>query len=171
MSLFRRLAAALFAAAREGDSSARADLLAAFVPQIHAFVRLRMGRDLRRREESMDLVQTVCADFVKRAEGFELRTEPAFRAWLFQSALNKIREHGRFHGRERRDPGREREALADFLVHGDAGEGRLGLVKDLGRRGRHARQQTGYERIFEDFQPRGGREASRIRTRWNKSTA
>ena len=101
----------LFDAARDGDTEARADLLAAYVPQIHAFVRLRMGRDLRRREESMDLVQTVCADFVRRAEGFELRTEPAFRAWLFQSALNKIREHARFHGRERRDPDRELELL------------------------------------------------------------
>ena len=27
-------------------------------------------------------------------------------------------------------------------------------------------QQTGYERIFEDFQPRG--DGSRLRTRWNK---
>ena len=30
-------------------------------------------------------------------------------------------------------------------------------------------QQTGYERIFEDFQPRG--EGSRLRTRWNKKIA
>ena len=30
-------------------------------------------------------------------------------------------------------------------------------------------QQTGYERIFEDFQPRG--EGSRLRTRWNKGKA
>ena len=49
----------LFDAARDGDTDARADLLAAYLPQLHAFVRLRMGSALRRREESMDLVQTV----------------------------------------------------------------------------------------------------------------
>ena len=32
-------------------------------------------------------------------------------------------------------------------------------------------QETGYERIFEDFQPRAGGEMSRIRTRWNKDDA
>ena len=36
--------------------------------------------------------------------------------------------------------GREREALRDLLADGDAGEGRLGLVEDLGWRGRDARQ-------------------------------
>ena len=71
----------------------------------------------------MDLVQTVCADFVRRADGFELRSEPAFRAWLFQAALNKIRTRARFQGRDRRDPDRERplaggdeeRATADLL--------------------------------------------------------
>lgn len=110
----------LFAAAQEGDTAARADLLAAYVPQIHAFIRLRMGRKLRRREESMDLVQTVCADFVKRAEGFELRSEQEFRGWLFQSALNKIREHGRFHDRQRRDPDRERGEADDHHAGADS---------------------------------------------------
>ena len=40
-------------------------------------------------------------------EGFEYRSDPEFRAWLFKAALHKVKEKQRYHGRQRRDVRRE----------------------------------------------------------------
>jgi RNA polymerase sigma-70 factor (ECF subfamily) len=99
--------AELYERARGGDAAALELLLERYLPQLHAFVRIRLDAVVRARESSMDVVQSVCRDLLGAREGFEFRGEDRFRAWLFTSALRKILEKQRFHRVEKRDPARE----------------------------------------------------------------
>ncbi len=93
--------------ASRGDDDALSNMLVEYLPRIRAFIRLRMNADLRARECSADLVQSICVDLLRGQEGFEYRDEPQLRSWLFSAALNKVREKQRFHGRDRRNHRRE----------------------------------------------------------------
>ncbi len=104
----------LFDAARAGDRGAVERLIERYQPRLHAYVRLRLGDRVRAREASMDVVQSVCRELLAAAPAFEFRGEERFRDWLFTSALNKIRDKQRFHGREKRDVGREAEIDDDL---------------------------------------------------------
>lgn len=106
----------LFAAARAGDRSAIDRLIAGYQPRLLAFVRLRLDDRVRAREATMDVVQSVCRELLEASPRFEFRGEEGFRDWLFTAALNKLRDKQRFHGRDKRDRARERDAddgLAD----------------------------------------------------------
>lgn len=107
---------ALFDAARAGDPAAIDRLIEHHLPRLHAYVRLRLGAEVRAREASMDVVQSVCRELLAAAPGFEFRGEERFRDWLFTSALNKIRDKQRFHGRDKRDAARERPVDDGELV-------------------------------------------------------
>ena len=93
--------------ATAGDAHSLAALLERYLPRLRAFVRLRVDVAVRARESASDLVQTVCREVLQNAAQFEYQGEDRFRAWLFQTALNKIRDRGRYHYAERRDPGAE----------------------------------------------------------------
>jgi len=107
---------ALFDAARAGDPAAIDRLIEHHLPRLHAYVRLRLGAEVRAREASMDVVQSVCRELLAAAPKFEFRGEERFRDWLFTSALNKIRDKQRFHGRDKRDAGREQPVADGELV-------------------------------------------------------
>jgi RNA polymerase sigma-70 factor (ECF subfamily) len=102
-----------------------ADLLRAHLPRLQRFVRLRLGALLRRREDTLDIVQSTVREVLEEQQ-FEWRGEAGFRAWLFQVALNKIRQKGRFHGADKRAVEREdavgssgahqREAVGDLAT-------------------------------------------------------
>lgn len=92
---------------RAGDLVAREALLSEHLPALRGFVRLRLGRALRSKEESVDLVQSICGDLLEDLRSFEPRGAGSFRRWLLQRAENKLRARGRFWARERRAPGRE----------------------------------------------------------------
>jgi RNA polymerase sigma-70 factor, ECF subfamily len=100
-----------------GESRALDELLAAYLPRIRAFIRLRMDAAVRARECTADLVQSVCVDLLAKQEGFVYRSDPEFRAWLFHAALHKVNEKQRYHGRQRRDI--RREVAADVHASGD----------------------------------------------------
>jgi len=107
----------LFEQARNGDGKALERLVARYLPQLHAFVRIRLGGSLRARESSMDIVQSACRELLADPSRDEFRGEARFRAWLFTTALNKLREKHRFHGRDKRDAKRERDDVdADGLL-------------------------------------------------------
>lgn len=103
----------LFDRASAGDDGALEELLARHLPQLHAFVRVRLGGAVRVRESSMDVVQSVCRELLAAPGAFAFQGEGRFRAWLFTAALNKIRDKQRFHGRDRRALGREQELVED----------------------------------------------------------
>ncbi len=65
-----------------------------------------MTARLRRFEQSSDLVQSVCREALED-RGFEFRSAPEFRAWLWVTALNKLRDRLRYAGAAKRDAARE----------------------------------------------------------------
>lgn len=96
-----------YAASLAGDPAALPRLLAAYLPNLRAFVRARIDQSFRQRESCSDIVQSLCVDLLGKQPEVAPRTEAEFRGWLFTAALNKVREHYRFHHRERRDLARE----------------------------------------------------------------
>ncbi len=89
-----------------GDRAALDELLARNLPLLHAFIRLRAGPKVRAFESCSDLVQSVCRELVEDLPGLSFPNDASLRAWLFQTALNKVRSRGRHLGRQRRDPDR-----------------------------------------------------------------
>ena len=104
------------AGASRGDAPAIEALLQRHLPKLRAFVRLRMGRDLRAKESASDLVQSTCREVLEHAGRFRHGDEAGFRHWLFTEALRKIHNRVAFYRAAKRDVGRE--VAADL----DAGE-------------------------------------------------
>lgn len=96
-----------FDAGSPDDPDAIGELIERYLPQLHAYVRLRLGHRVRARESSEDVVQSICRELLANPGDFTFRGEDRFRAWLFTAALNKVRDKQRFHGREGRHPERE----------------------------------------------------------------
>lgn len=92
--------------ATRGDAAAIGEVLRAYLPRLQRFVHLRLGPALRAREDTLDVLQSTVRELLE-ARDFEWRGEVEFRAWLFQAALNKIREKARFHAAGKRTPARE----------------------------------------------------------------
>ena len=113
----------LYERAANGDALSLDALLERYLPQLHAYVHLRLNAELRVRESSMDVVQSVCRGVLAERGRFDFRGEERFRAWLFTSALNKIRDKYRFHRGAGRDVRREvaDTAAMDAIVAGTAG--------------------------------------------------
>lgn len=92
-------------------------LVTRHLPALRAFVRLRMGRELRAREESCDLVQSVAREVLQNAERFQHGGEAGFREWLFTTAHRKVVNRLEHWRAARRDGARERPiSLPDELL-------------------------------------------------------
>src|SRR5215471_17726321 len=98
---------ALVQAAQQQDRAAIEQLLVRQLPGLEAFVRLRMGAELRKHATPPDLVQSVCREVLEDLSGFEYRGEAPFRHWLFTRAENKLKEKHRYHHRQKRSSARE----------------------------------------------------------------
>ncbi len=130
--------------ASRGDPESIEDLLRAYLPRLQRFVHLRLGEQLRRREDTVDIVQSTVRELLTE-ERFEWRGEEEFRAWLFQAALNKIREKVRFHGADKR--AMEREVAVSTI-----GQARLGeAVRDLATPSRFAMAREDLRRLESAF--------------------
>lgn len=88
--------------AAQGTAGAIDSLLVQLLPRLRAFIRLRCGEVIRNRESCSDLAQSVCREVLEDMAGFEYRGDAAFRAWLFATALNKIRKRGRYYAAPKR---------------------------------------------------------------------
>ena len=97
----------LVAQAARGDAGAIRELLERHLPTIQAIVRRRMSRILRAKEESIDIVQSVCRQVLENQELCELRGEKEFGNWLLEVIERKIIDHYRHVVREKRDSARE----------------------------------------------------------------
>lgn len=82
-------------------------LLELHLGDLRAFVRLRAGPELRLREASSDLVQSVCREVLEHADRFQHPNESAFRRWLFTTALRKIADRADHWHAQKRDVARE----------------------------------------------------------------
>jgi RNA polymerase sigma-70 factor (ECF subfamily) len=93
--------------AAKGDRAALDKLLERYLPELRAFVRLRAGAVVRARESSSDIVQSVCREVIQHADRFQFPSEPAFKQWLYTTALRKIVNRKEFYLAQKRDAMRE----------------------------------------------------------------
>jgi len=139
----------LLAKAGRGDEAARAQLLSQHLAGLRAFVHLRLGPALRRKEESQDLVQSVCREVLSDLPKFQVRAGASFRDWMHRAAENKIRDRWRHWKRERRDPNRERALEASDAEA--AGSMRLVHWMTPSREAVDREQLALLERVFADL--------------------
>ena len=99
--------AAEIAAARRGEAHAVDSLFARNLPPLVAFIRARAGKAMSARESAVDIAQSVFREVLQDVDRIELKGEGAFRNWLFMQATRKVLDRAKFHGRERRDAGKE----------------------------------------------------------------
>lgn len=83
--------------------------LATQLPSLRGFLRRRADDIVLERESVEDLAQSVCREAVEHVEDgrLELRGERAFKQWLYEAALFKLKARARYHRAQRRDAGRE----------------------------------------------------------------
>jgi RNA polymerase sigma-70 factor (ECF subfamily) len=83
----------LVALAKDGDKSALNQLYAVYGERIRWLVRLRMGKDLRSKLESMDLAQDVIIRALQGLREFTYENEGDFVRWLSKIAENAFRDN------------------------------------------------------------------------------
>ena len=91
------------------------DLVERYLPGLRAFVRLRMGPELRAREESCDIVQSVAREVLHHEARLQHGGEAGFREWLFTTAHRKIVNHLE-HWRAQKRQGAREAALPSELA-------------------------------------------------------
>ncbi len=72
------------------DAEAIEAELAQHLPGLRAFLRLRMGPELRANESASDLAQSTCRELLEHADRYRHRGEANFRQWLFTTAERKL---------------------------------------------------------------------------------
>ena len=82
----------LVALAKDGNDSALNQLCNVYGERVHWIVRLRMGRELRSKLESMDLVQDVMFSALRDLGDFAYKDEGDFLRWLSKIAENRLRD-------------------------------------------------------------------------------
>ena len=83
----------LVALAKEGDESALNQLWKVYGARVHWIMRLRMGRELRSKLESMDLAQDALVSALEGLGDFTYKNEGDFLRWLSTIAENRLRDN------------------------------------------------------------------------------
>ena len=81
-------------------------------PRLLAFIRLKMGRTLRSKMESRDILQATLMKSYQHLDDFKGSDTQSLGAWLARIAEREIADRVDFHQRQRRDAARE-EPLDD----------------------------------------------------------
>jgi len=89
--------------ARLGSREALGELYSRYGTRLAAFIRMRMGPDLRRRVESRDILQATLLKSFQRLGQFEGGDGPTLMGWLVRIAENEIRDQRDYQHRQRRD--------------------------------------------------------------------
>ena len=89
---------------RDGDPTARNDLVARYLPMLRRWSHGRLPRAARDMTDTDDLVQVALMNALNKIEGFVPRREGAFLAYLRTTVLNSVRDELR---RMARRPGRD----------------------------------------------------------------
>lgn len=139
--------------ASQGDAAAVATLLERHLPRLRAYIRLRMGPQLRARESASDVVQSACREVLEHIDRYRHRSEANFRRWLFTTAARKVRDRVDYHKAEKRDVGRE-ISLQDSAAHAAVAAVYADFITpsaDLDMRERVARLEAAFDRLPEDY--------------------
>src|SRR5436309_1258690 len=104
---------------RSGDAQDAAELVKQYEPEIRRVIRIHLtGSHLRRLLDSMDICQSVLANFFVRvaAGQFELEEPEHLLRLLVLMARNRLRDHARAQHAARRDQRREEAGNAEALA-------------------------------------------------------
>jgi len=83
----------LVALAKSGDATALSQLCRVYSPRVHWMIRLRMGRELRSKLESMDLAQEALINALSGLDDFTYKSEGDFVRWLSKICENELRRN------------------------------------------------------------------------------
>jgi RNA polymerase sigma-70 factor (ECF subfamily) len=83
----------LVALAKDGDQSALNRLCEVYSERVLRIVRMRMGSELRSRQESMDIVQDAFISAMRSLENFTYQNEGDFLRWVSKIVENRIRDN------------------------------------------------------------------------------
>lgn len=121
---------------------------------LRAFVRLKSGQMLRRKESCSDLVQTVCRSVLEGISSAECEDERSFRNWLYTVAYRRIVNRVEFHVAKMRDANRE----VDSWHERPEDKGLLAAYSSLATPSRHAevreevaRLEAAMDQLPEDY--------------------
>ena len=78
-------------------------------PRLLAFIRLKLGRSLRARLESRDILQATFLKSFQHLDDFQGSDSRALQGWLMRIAEREILDRADFHGRQQRDGRREED--------------------------------------------------------------
>jgi RNA polymerase sigma-70 factor (ECF subfamily) len=106
--------------AKAGSTEALNLLYERCAGRLLAYVRLRMGRELRARLESRDILQATFLKSLTRLRQLEGEQSGSLMAWLARIAENEIRDRADFQHRQRRDAAREVPIEGDEAFHAAA---------------------------------------------------
>ena len=93
--------------ARSGSPEAVNALYERYAGRLLSYIRLRMGRDLRARLQSRDILQASLLKSLQHLDDLKGTTTPSLMAWLARIAEHEIRDRADYHQRQRRDVARE----------------------------------------------------------------
>ena len=93
--------------ARAGSPEALDRLYERCAGRLLAFIRLRLGRDLRSRLESRDILQATLLKSLEHVSELKADGTRSALAWLARIAEHEIRDCADFHHRQKRDAARE----------------------------------------------------------------
>jgi RNA polymerase sigma-70 factor, ECF subfamily len=89
--------------ARHGSPEALGELYARYGGRLLAFIRMKLGRDLRARVESRDILQSALLKSFQHLDQFEGGDGASLMGWLVRIAENEIRDQADYQHRQRRD--------------------------------------------------------------------
>jgi RNA polymerase sigma-70 factor (subfamily 1) len=93
--------------AKAGSADAVNELYERCAGRLLAYIRLKMGRELRARLESRDILQATLLKSVEHLKDFEGQHGGSLMAWLAKIAEHEIRDRADYQQRQRRDAARE----------------------------------------------------------------
>jgi RNA polymerase sigma-70 factor, ECF subfamily len=93
--------------AQEGSPEALNALCERCAGRLLAYVRLRLGRELRARLESRDILQAAMIKSLEHLHELKGHETRSLMGWLARIADNEIRDRADYHHRQRRDAARE----------------------------------------------------------------
>ena len=79
--------------AKQGNESALDQLCRAYGERVRRIIRLHIGKELRSKLESMDLVQDAFISALRSLESFAYKNEGDFLRWISKIAENRIRDN------------------------------------------------------------------------------
>ena len=103
----RASSTAVLREALAGSDAALDTLYERFGPRLLSFIRLKMGRSLRARLESRDILQATFLKSFQHLDDFEGHDGHSLLGWLMRIAEHEIRDRADFHHRQQRDAKQE----------------------------------------------------------------